>query len=99
MAHPGHTASGGAARFRGYIEGMTEAGLDVGPDQVAQGFFSYRSGLDAAERLLGNGWNPTAVFASNDEMAAATIAVAHRRGLMCRATSPWRASTTRRSPP
>jgi LacI family transcriptional regulator len=77
--HPGHTASG--QRFRGYIEGMTEAGLSVGPDQVAQGFYTYRSGLDAAERLLSNGWNPTAVFASNDEMAAATIAIAHRRGL------------------
>jgi LacI family transcriptional regulator len=77
--HPSHTASG--QRFRGYLEGMNEAGLAVGPDQVAQGFFTYRSGLDAAERLLDNGWNPTAIFASNDEMAAATIAVAHRKGL------------------
>ena len=77
--HPGHTATG--QRFKGYIEGMTEAGLAVGPDQVAQGFFTYRSGLEAAERLLSNGWNPTAIFASNDDMAAATIAVAHRKGL------------------
>jgi LacI family transcriptional regulator len=77
--HPGHTAS--AQRFRGYIEGMREAGMEVGTDQVAQGFFTYRSGLDAAERLLSNGWNPTAIFASNDDMAAATMAVAHRRGL------------------
>jgi LacI family transcriptional regulator len=77
--HPGHTASG--QRFRGYMEGMTEAGLEVGADQVAQGFFTYRSGLEAAERLLNNGFNPTAVFASNDDMAAATMAIAHRRGL------------------
>jgi LacI family transcriptional regulator len=77
--HPGHTAS--AQRFRGYIEGMREAGMEVGTDQVAQGFFTYRSGLDAAERLLSNGWNPTAIFASNDDMAAATMAVAHRKGL------------------
>jgi LacI family transcriptional regulator len=76
--HPGHTAS--SQRFRGYIEGMTEAGLKVGTDQVVQGFFTYRSGLEAAERLLGNGWNPTAIFASNDDMAAATMAVAHRKG-------------------
>ena len=47
--HPGHTASG--QRFRGYMEGMTEAGLSVSADQVAQGFFTYRSGLEAAERL------------------------------------------------
>src|SRR6201996_130254 len=77
--HPGHTASG--QRFKGFVAGMTEAGLSVGADQVAQGFFTYRSGLDAAERLLGNGYNPTAVFASNDDMAAATMAVAHPKGL------------------
>jgi len=77
--HPGHTAS--AQRFRGYMEGMTEAGLGVGTDQVAQGFFTYRSGLEATERLLSNGFNPTAIFACNDDMAAATMAVAHRRGL------------------
>ena len=77
--HPGHSAS--AQRFRGYMEGMTEAGLEVGADQVAQGFFTYRSGLEAAERLLTNSFNPTAIFASNDDMAAATMAVAHRKGL------------------
>jgi LacI family transcriptional regulator len=77
--HPGHTASG--QRFKGFVEGMTEAGLRVGADQVAQGFFTYRSGLDAAEQLLNNGYNPTAIFASNDDMAAATMAVAHRKGM------------------
>ena len=77
--HPGHSASG--ERFRGYMEGMKEAGVEVNADQVAQGFFTYRSGLEAAEKLLGNGFNPTAVFACNDDMAAATIAVAHRKGL------------------
>jgi LacI family transcriptional regulator len=77
--HPGHTASG--QRLRGYMEAMTEAGVEVGADQVAQGFFTYRSGLEAAERLLTNGFNPTAIFASNDDMAAATMAVAHRKGL------------------
>ncbi len=34
----------------------------------------------AAERLL-SAYTPTAIFASNDDMAAATVAVAHRRGL------------------
>jgi LacI family transcriptional regulator len=76
--HPNQTASG--QRFRGYIEGMTEAGLSVGTDQVAQGYFTYRSGLDAADKLL-KLYSPTAIFASNDDMAAATMAVAHRRGL------------------
>jgi LacI family transcriptional regulator len=76
--HPNQTASG--QRLRGYIEGMTEAGLSANPDQVAQGYFTYRSGLEAAEKLLEK-FRPTAIFASNDDMAAATMAVAHRNGL------------------
>lgn len=75
---PTHYSSG--QRFRGFIEGMTEAGLSVSSDQVGQGFYTYQSGLLAAERLL-TGYRPTAIFASNDDMAAAAIAVAHRLGL------------------
>src|SRR5580698_249205 len=106
--HPNQTASG--QRFRGYIEGMTEAGLSVGTDQVEQGYFTYRSGLEAAEKLL-TAWKPTAIFASNDDMAAATMAVAHRRGLDVPAdltvvgfddtplaTTVWPALTTVRQP-
>jgi len=76
--HPNQTATG--QRFHGYVEAMTEAGLSVDAEQVAQGYFTYRSGLEAAEKLL-DGPRPTAIFASNDDMAAATMAVAHRRGL------------------
>jgi len=76
--HPNQTATG--QRFHGYVEAMTEAGLSVDAEQVGQGYFTYRSGLEAAERLL-DGPKPTAIFASNDDMAAATMAAAHRRGL------------------
>jgi LacI family transcriptional regulator len=48
---------------------------------VEQGYFSYRSGLIAGDRILSRQKVPTAIFASNDDMAAATISVAHRRGL------------------
>jgi LacI family transcriptional regulator len=60
---------------------MADAGIPVGAEQIAQGFFSYRSGLAAAEQLLDAKYPPTAIFASNDDMAAATVAVAHKRGL------------------
>jgi LacI family transcriptional regulator len=60
---------------------MAEARLDVPEEMVAQGAFNYRSGLDAAEVLLGRGERPSAIFASNDDMAAATVAIAHRLGL------------------
>ena len=51
------------------------------PSLVVQGFFSYKSGLEAAEKLLARKRIPTAIFASNDDMAAAAISVAHRRSL------------------
>jgi len=76
--HPAHASSG--QRFRGFIEAMTEAGLTISPKQVTQGYFDYRSGLGAAEQLLSS-YHPTAIFASNDDMALAAMAIAHRRGL------------------
>jgi LacI family transcriptional regulator len=48
---------------------------------IAAGTYTYHSGLDAAELLLARAAAPTAIFASNDDMAAAAVAVAHRRGL------------------
>ncbi len=48
---------------------------------VAQGAFTYASGLRAAEWLLDSDPPPTAIFASNDDMAAAAVSVAHRRHL------------------
>jgi LacI family transcriptional regulator len=35
----------------------------------------------AGDRILSSDEPPTAIFASNDDMAAATVSVAHRRGL------------------
>lgn len=48
---------------------------------LAQGAFTYDSGLRAAEQLLNCDPAPTAIFASNDDMAAAAVSVAHRRHL------------------
>ena len=77
--HPNQTAS--AKRQQGFLAAMSAAGLSVEADLVATGLFTYRSGLDAAEALLGLEQRPTAIFAANDDMAAATVAVAHRLGL------------------
>ncbi|MCC5995871.1 MAG: LacI family DNA-binding transcriptional regulator [Oceanicaulis sp.] len=48
---------------------------------VEEGDFTYRSGLEAAKRLLSDDRPPTAIFASNDDMAAGVLAAAHHRGL------------------
>lgn len=73
--------SASALRRRGYERALAEAGLALNPDFVAPGDFTYRSGLAAAERLLDLPRRPSAIFASNDDMAAAAIGAAHRRGL------------------
>jgi LacI family transcriptional regulator len=74
--HPNIVAS--HDRFRGFCDALTEAGLDCNAAPIEQGYFSYRSGLIAGERLLSRAEPPTAIFASNDDMAAATVSVAHR---------------------
>lgn len=79
IGHPNQLAS--ESRLKGFCDAMREAGLPVPDELKAQGLFTYRSGLDAAEQLLNLDPVPTAIFASNDDMAAATVAVAHRRGL------------------
>src|SRR5256885_3919503 len=77
--HPNHVAS--HHRYRGFCDALSEAGLDPEAAAAEQGYFSYRSGLSAGERLLARDPTPTAIFASNDDMAAATVSVAHRLGM------------------
>ncbi len=81
--HPNQSAS--EERWLGYAAALEEAARSrrgrQSPLQMEQGFFSFRSGLDAARKLLAADPAPTAIFASNDDMAAAVIAEAHRRGL------------------
>ena len=75
--HPNQTAS--AERLAGFRAAMRRV-ADAQP-QVVPGFFTFESGLAAGEKLLSARDRPTAIFASNDDMAAAAVSVAHRRGL------------------
>jgi LacI family transcriptional regulator len=77
--HPNQTAS--ALRYEGFQAALSAAGIASDHTLVQQGYFTYRSGLEAAEKLLARKRPPTAIFASNDDMASAAISVAHRRGL------------------
>ena len=79
IGNPDQTAS--ERRLAGYRDALEAVGLAYDTTLVVQGLFTYRSGLDTAEQLLGTANPPTAIFASNDDMAAATVAVAHRHGL------------------
>ena len=79
IGHPNQTAS--ARRLAGFKAALAEADIPTAAELVVQGLFTYRSGLEAAEALLGLQQRPTAIFASTDDMAAATVAIAHRMGL------------------
>ncbi|HEY0282786.1 MAG TPA: LacI family DNA-binding transcriptional regulator [Rhizomicrobium sp.] len=77
--HPSHTS--GVQRARGFEAALRDAGGKVEKPMIAQGYYSYRSGLDAGEQLLSGRKLPTAIFASNDDMASGVMAVAHRKNL------------------
>lgn len=68
-------------RLAGYRRALEEAGIGRNPDYEVQGGFSFASGLAAGEKLLSLAEPPTAVFASNDDMAAAVMQVAYDRNI------------------
>lgn len=76
VGHPDHGAA--MHRRQGYLDAMRDADFPVRDDRVEQGWFSFRSGFEAAEKLLGGADRPTAIFASNDDMALGVMAVANR---------------------
>src|SRR5262245_29892577 len=81
IGHPDHAAV--ADRYKGYLDGLKNCGLEPDKSIVAQGFNSHSSGMQCARKLLqvADDARPTAIFASNDDMAAGVLAVAHSLGL------------------
>ncbi len=81
VGNPDHAAI--ADRFQGYRDGLRKCGVTLDKKLVAQGYNSYDSGVECARKLLQApaAKRPTAIFASNDEMAAGVLAVAHGLGL------------------
>ncbi|GAA0673090.1 LacI family transcriptional regulator [Sphingomonas insulae] len=76
LGNPKHSAS--ERRWLGFQDAMTAAGITPDPRRVFQGDFRFRSGLEAADALFGTSPHPTAVFASNDEMALGVLVAAMR---------------------
>ncbi len=75
-----HKAAGKMC-LEGYIEALAANGITQDPSLIIEARPTYRSGLDAAEKLLSLTDEPTAIFAMCDVIAAAVVAVAHNRGL------------------
>jgi LacI family transcriptional regulator len=79
IGHPAHGASGW--RMSGYLDALTEAGIEVDQKLIVQGDFSFESGVEAARRLLEVDPAPTAIFAGNDDMASGVLWAAAEHGL------------------
>jgi len=75
------THASSAFRLEGFLQALAAAGRTCHDELIEKGLFTYQSGIAATERLLALGRPPTAIFASNDDMAAGAIAAAHRRGI------------------
>ena len=70
-----------AERETGFREALADAGLTLADAHYAPGNYRYAAGVEAGENLLSLATPPTAIFCSNDEMAAGVIRVAHEKGI------------------
>ena len=73
--------SASALRYQGFVNALRAHGLEPDPELIQPGAFTFASGRDAAHQLLSRRQRPTAVFASNDDMALGVLAAAQRLGL------------------
>jgi len=107
--HPDH--SGSHLRYDGFMQALAAHQINLPDHYTPQGMFNYQSGFEAAEKLMLLADKPTAIFAANDDMAAATLSAAQKHHLLVPetisvvgfddapiATSIWPRLTTVRQP-
>ncbi|MEK4847178.1 catabolite control protein A [Bacillus sp. FSL W8-0183] len=68
-------------KLAGYKRALKEAGIAFDEALVAEGDYSYDSGIEALANLLDQSDKPTAVIAATDEMALGVIHGAQDRGV------------------
>jgi len=68
-------------KLAGYKRALEEAGIAFDDSLVAEGDYSYDSGIEALAHLLEQSDKPTAVIAATDEMALGVIHGAQDRGV------------------
>ncbi len=79
LGHPDHRAT--EQRYKGYRQALKAHGIRYDAALVRKGLFTFESGQQAAAQLLSLDTPPTAIMASNDDMAAGVSFHAHERGL------------------
>jgi LacI family transcriptional regulator len=79
LGRPNHGAT--EQRYLGFVDEMRAHNIPVDSKLVQTGNFLFADGLICAERMLRAADPPSAIFASNDDMAAAVISMARKFGL------------------
>ncbi len=68
-------------RYKGYEQALHDYGIKLAKELVVEGDYSFDDGFRGARRLLALPDPPTAIFGSNDEIAAGVLAAARAGGL------------------
>ncbi|HZR34414.1 MAG TPA: LacI family DNA-binding transcriptional regulator [Nevskia sp.] len=68
-------------RYKGYEEALHDYGIALDPALIVEGDYSFDDGFRGGRKLLAAQSPPTAIFGSNDEIAAGVIAAAKSSGL------------------
>ena len=68
-------------RLAGFRDAMRSAGVEVDPELMQDGQYTFESGVAAAEKLIALAKPPTAIFACNDEMAIGAMIACRRSGM------------------
>jgi len=68
-------------RRQGFEDALAEAGIKLPRSLIADGNYTFESGIAATQSLLDVSPRPTAIFACNDDMAAGVLLAARQRGL------------------
>jgi LacI family transcriptional regulator len=79
LGRPQHGAT--EQRYLGFIDELRAHEVPVDFDLIQTGNFLFADGLVCAERMLRSASPPTAIFASNDDMAAAVVSMARKFGI------------------
>jgi LacI family transcriptional regulator len=75
------THASARTRLDGFRQALAAHGIAEDATLDEQGAFTFVSGYEAGRRLLALADRPTAIFASNDDMAAGVLNAAHEAGV------------------
>ncbi|WP_053367413.1 catabolite control protein A [Bacillus sp. FJAT-27245] len=70
---PLHEPKNSVKKLGGYKRALEEAGLPINEEYIVEGDYTYDSGMEAIQKLMGAKKRPTAILVGSDEMALGVI--------------------------